>query len=413
MRATDTAAASPDTCDRYRQSFHRAAIGMFHVDVEGRLIEVNQAFLDMLGYDQEVLLGSQVQDLASEEDAGTSLALFEELIGGKRERYQVELRCLCADGTTAWGNLTMSAIRDANGLVSFAIGVFENTTERRELEVVQRHAQKLESIGGLAAGVAHELNTPIQFIGDNVRFLAESIETMLRLLGTYRQALGRDGVARSWEERKALLDDAEADAEVDYLQEEMPQALRQSLEGVERVATIVKAMKSFAHPSSDGQAWADLNQGLLDTLTVARNELKYVADVDVRLGELPRVSCQLGDLNQVWLNLLVNAAHAIADSGRHGRITVSTELDGDQVVVRVADSGTGIPEQIRQKIFEPFFTTKTVGRGTGQGLALAHSIVCDRHHGTIDVDSTVGEGTTFTVRLPVGGMAAGDGAARA
>ena len=196
-------------------------------------------------------------------------------------------------------------------------------------------------------------------------------------------------------------------ADVVLAEAEIPKAIAQTLDGVGRVATIVRAMKEFAHPDSGEKAVADLNKALTSTLTVARNELKYVADVETDLGDIPSVSCHLGDLNQVFLNLLVNAAHAIGDtvkeSGGKGRIGVRTTCEGDNVCVAISDTGGGIPEHVRSKIFDPFFTTKGVGRGTGQGLAIARSIVVDKHGGSLTFETEVGEGTTFFIRLPVDG----------
>jgi signal transduction histidine kinase len=197
----------------------------------------------------------------------------------------------------------------------------------------------------------------------------------------------------------------EQETDCAYLLEEIPKALAQTLEGVTRVATIVRAMKDFAHPESREMAAADLNRALLSTLTVARNELKYVADVETEFGHLPLVVCNIGDLNQVFLNLLVNAAHAIGESvkgtGGKGKIKVRTAAEDGAVLITISDTGCGIPEANRNKIFDPFFTTKEVGRGTGQGLAISRSVVVDRHKGALTFESEVGKGTTFFIRLPV------------
>jgi two-component system, NtrC family, sensor kinase len=190
----------------------------------------------------------------------------------------------------------------------------------------------------------------------------------------------------------------------------MPKAFQRTLDGVGRVTHIVRAMKEFAHPASNEQSAADINHALDTTLTVACNEYKYVARVETRFGELPEVMCNIGELNQVFLNLIVNAAHAIAQSGKDastGVISISTEAVGPEISVSIADNGCGIPEKNRERIFDPFFTTKEVGKGTGQGLAIARSIVVEKHGGKIDVRSEVGGGTRFTIRLPLGGQVAG------
>jgi signal transduction histidine kinase len=242
----------------------------------------------------------------------------------------------------------------------------------------------LESVGQLAAGIAHEINTPIQFIGDNVRFLGDAFGQLAA----------------------ALNGKAQTDSELAFLVEEVPEAVGQTMEGVDRVATIVRAMKAFGHPSGEEKAAADLNAAVRNTLIVANNELKYVADVVTDLGELPPVWCHLGDVNQVVLNLVVNAAHAIAaktgPGGGRGTITVRTATEGEAAVIEVSDTGTGIPSDIAERVFEPFFTTKDVGVGTGQGLTLAYALIRDRHAGTITFTTQPGQGTTFTVRIPLG-----------
>jgi signal transduction histidine kinase len=273
-------------------------------------------------------------------------------------------------------------------------------SDRGRLESELRHAQKLESVGQLAAGIAHEINTPVQFVGDNVRFLEDAFSDFSRVVEAYRQVDG------SPEPEAVLARARELATEVDtaFLVAEVPQAITQTLEGVDRVATIVRAMKAFGHPSEEHKAPADLNEAVRNTLVVANNELKGVAEVVTDLGDLPLVRCHVGDVNQVLLNLVVNAAHAVAarvgTSGERGTVTVRTRHDGDEVVIEVADTGVGIPPEIAGRVFEPFFTTKEVGKGTGQGLALAHSLVTNRHGGTIRFDSYPGAGTTFTVRLP-------------
>lgn len=269
-------------------------------------------------------------------------------------------------------------------------------------------AQHLEAVGRLAAGIAHEINTPIQFIGDNMRFLEEAFASCLRLLAEYRLALESDGGAVAWTERQRCLTEAEADADLTFFQTEVPDAIAQALEGISRVASIVAAMKSFGHPDGGQQEPADINNCVTNTVVVTRNEYKYVADLHTELGELPLVMCFPGDLKQVFLNLVVNAAHAIADrfpEGTLGLIRIATRRDGDHAVITVADNGAGIPDEIALRVFDPFYTTKEVGRGTGQGLALSRAIVEDRHGGDITFSSAPGKGTVFTVRLPIGGKA--------
>ena len=286
------------------------------------------------------------------------------------------------------------------------LAVVQDVTDRKRMELELQTSQRLEAVGHLAAGIAHEINTPIQFVGDNLHFIRDAFEdrqAVIKRYGQLHQAVLAGEVPRG------VLEDLEKAieaADMEYLGAEIPRALEQSLSGVERIATIVRAMKAFAHPGQKEKVAADLNKAIEDTLTVARNELKYVADVETDFGDLPPVVCHLADLNQVFLNLLVNAAHAIGTvmkvSGVKGRIQVKTRLDDDCVTVSISDTGCGIPEAIRTRVFDQFFTTKEVGRGTGQGLALARSIVVDKHGGRIAFEPNLPQGTTFMVSVPTG-----------
>jgi signal transduction histidine kinase len=277
--------------------------------------------------------------------------------------------------------------------------------ERMQHELVQ--ARKLESIGHLAAGIAHEINTPAQYIGDNTRFLQEAFADFDNLFGKLEQLLQAARQHNLTDELVTEVEAAVQQVDIGYLTEEVPKAIGQSLEGIERVASIVRAMKEFSHPGNGQKQAIDLNRAIQSTLTVSRNEWKYVAELVTDFApNLPLVPCLPGDFNQVILNLVVNAAQAIADvvgdgSAGKGTLKVSTHRDGDSVEIRVEDTGGGIPEDVREKIFDPFFTTKEVGKGTGQGLTIAHSIVGEKHHGTITFETEVGRGTTFIVRLPI------------
>jgi signal transduction histidine kinase len=273
---------------------------------------------------------------------------------------------------------------------------------RLHMELELRRAQKLEAIGRLANGIAHEINTPVQFTSDSVTFVAEASRDLFALLGAYR-ALHAAVVAGTGQ-REAIEEVSRRTDAVDlaYLSEQVPAALDRALDGLDRVSTIVRSMKEFSHPDGSDMTHADLNQAITTTLAVARHEYKDVAEVVTDFGELPPVQCYLGAINQVVLNLVVNASHAIADAvaPRPGRITVRTRCDGGCVTISVTDTGAGIPEAIRDRIFDPFFTTKEVGRGTGQGLAIARSVVA-KHGGELSFETEVDAGTTFTVRLPL------------
>lgn len=269
-------------------------------------------------------------------------------------------------------------------------------------------AQKLESIGQLAAGIAHEINTPTQYVTDNVQFLLRAFEKVGAIVGASRELIERIKAGEDPAAAIAQAEDVFKKARVDYVLKEAPKALQQSLDGLQRVASIVKAMKDFSHPSAGEKQPVNLDDAITSTITVATNEWKYVADIETYFDpELPLVPCMRDEVNQVFLNLIVNAAHAIDEKtigGSLGRGTIKIEArpDGeDWVEVRVSDSGCGIPEHAQNRVFDPFFTTKAVGKGTGQGLAIAYSVIVDKHGGEIEFETEIGAGTTFIVRLPV------------
>jgi PAS domain S-box-containing protein len=304
-----------------------------------------------------------------------------------------------------------SPIHDGEGRITAAIELVEDVTEKMAMERELNQAQKLEAIGQLAAGIAHEINTPIQYVGDNTRFLQEACDDLKTVLEGYAGLVAAVEATGDHAEARAHVAALTAEVDLDYLMEEIPSALEQTLEGVQRVSKIVRAMREFSHPGTDEKQAVDLNQALESTITVARNEWKYLAEMETDFAhDLPAVPCFPGEVNQVFLNLLINAAHAISDvtddgkSGK-GRITITTRATEESVVVTIADTGSGIPPSVQDRIFDPFFTTKAVGKGTGQGLAIAHAVMVEKHHGSIRFETTAGCGTTFIIELPLADLA--------
>ena len=301
----------------------------------------------------------------------------------------------------------VSPIRSETGDITHIIAIIRDLTEQRLAEAQRQQGMKLESIGQLAAGVAHEINTPIQFIGDNLKFLSDSFGDIHKAIAAYSVILEHGRTSGTIEPSLlASTDDILRTTDLAYVLDEAPKAVNQSQDGVVRVSDIVRAMKEFSHPDDGGRKAVNINQSILTTLTVARNEYKYVAEVVTDLAEdLPPIPCFVGEFNQVVLNLVINAAHAIGDvvaqSGNKGIITVSSRLEGESVEIRISDTGTGIPEAARARIFDPFFTTKSVGKGTGQGLFIARTVIVKKHHGSLDFETEIGGGTTFIIRLPL------------
>lgn len=280
----------------------------------------------------------------------------------------------------------------------------EEAATRERLQVQLNLARRLEAVGQLSAGVAHEINTPLQYVGDSVHFLGQACERISGYIQRVDQLLAPK-VAPAWSDLQAAIQNARKTSRLEFVMGEIPGATLAAKEGIEHVSRIVQALKSFSHRGTEEKAASDLNLAIQNTLVMAQNEYKSVATVQTQLGELPLVNCIIGQVNQVLLNLIVNAAHAIADSGRSslGTITVTSSAQDGVASVSISDDGCGIPEDIQDKIFEQFFTTKEVGRGTGQGLALARQIVVEAHGGTIGFTSEAGKGTTFTFRLPIDG----------
>lgn len=269
-------------------------------------------------------------------------------------------------------------------------------------------AQKLESVGQLAAGIAHEINTPTQYISSNLDFLADAFADVKRLVDTLKGLLQQIHKETPITEPCAMVENLLKELDWKYLETEIPTAIDQSREGVKRVTTIVCAMKDFSHPGSGEKDFYDLNKILETTITFTSNEWKYCAEIVTDLeGDLPKVFCLSDEIGQVFLNILINATHAIAGKNMannvKGRITVSTRHIQDHVEICIEDTGIGIPENIRERVFDPFFTTKEVGKGTGQGLAIAHDVIENKHNGTLRLTSVVGVGTIFTIQLPIKG----------
>ena len=389
-----------------------AGEGIVGLDEDGKIVFVNPAAASMLGWEPAELVGKVHHELAHHSRPNGDpyppqrCPVHRTLRDGTVPRIDNEVFWR-KDGTSFPVEYTSTPIREDDRIIG-AVVTFRDVTEKRSLESQLAQAQKLESIGQLAAGVAHEINTPTQYIGDNTRFLQETFQALRKLLDCFSRLLQANKEGTVTAELLEEVETAVEQADLKYLVDEIPVAIEQSLDGVQRVATIVRSMKEFSHPAGTQMQAVDINRAIENTLTVSRSEWKYVADAVTDLDpNIPPVVCLPGECNQVFLNLIINAAHAVADKLRDGStsekgtITVATRRDGDWVEIRVRDTGTGIPEEIRAKVLDPFFTTKEVGRGTGQGLAIAHSVVVDKHGGTLTFDTEVGRGTTFMVRLPI------------
>ena len=392
-----------DTLRQLSIAIEQSPVSVVLMNPDGGVSYVNRRFSESTGYLAEDVVGSNWFKLQSESTSQPQYAaLWSAMRKGKE--WHGELRNKKKNGQPYWAAVAVTPILDGNGAISHFVAIKEDITERRAMENELRQSQKLEGIGQLAAGIAHEINTPTQFVTDNLTFLQESWRAVFPLLDLYIKR-ARSELAKAAPDVAAEIAAAEQGCDLQFITEEVPHAISQSLDGARRVAAIVRAMKEFSHPDSAEKTDTDLNQAILATITVARNEWKYVAEVTTCFDQsLAPVHCYPGEINQVILNLVVNAAQSIRDKvkdGEKGAISICTRRKGSFAEISVSDTGMGIPEEIQSRIYEPFFTTKEVGRGTGQGLALAHSVVVKKHLGKIWFETEIGRGTTFFIDLPI------------
>jgi signal transduction histidine kinase len=325
---------------------------------------------------------------------------------GGEASIRLETECRHKNGTTVPVGVFLQYLTADDGEPLF-VGIARNIADKKDQEIQLRHLQKMESIGQLAAGIAHEINTPTQYVADNTHFLKEAFDDLETAVESYDRLLeaARQGSVSA--DLIAEVDAAKEEADLEYIADETPKALEQALEGLQKISIIVSAMKEFSHPGGDDKELVDINGLINNTLTVSRNEWKYVAKMETELDpSLPMIPGFKSKLSQVFLNLIVNAAHAIAgvggeESSHEGIIKITTKQVGGNAEVRISDNGPGVPEELKNRIFDPFFTTKEVGKGTGQGLSIAHSVVVDKHSGSLDLEQEPGTGATFIIRLPL------------
>ena len=387
--------------------------GVITVDIMGKIRLLNPAAEAITGWSNHEASGQPLVKVFSVLDptlkSPDKVMAFKDLLpqDGSGERRFQNLTLLCNNQVHKIIAGTISLMLGSNQQIMGFTIVFQDVTEQQQHQVQQALSQKLKSIGQLAAGIAHEINTPMQYVGDNIYFLEDALADFTPLLEKYRQLVnGCEQVGEKIELAKEIYH-LEQQINLNYLQEEISRALEQSREGIERVRKLVVNMKDFAHSSSGVKALADINKGVESTIQICINEWKYHAELQAELSpDLPLVYCVIDEINQAVLNLIINSAHAIRDavnSGRYnkGLIQVRTRREGDGVAIEITDNGGGIPAEVKYLVFDPFFTTKDVGKGTGQGLTITHDIIVNKHGGRITLESEENKGTCFTLYLPV------------
>ncbi|MCK4358790.1 MAG: PAS domain S-box protein [Candidatus Cloacimonetes bacterium] len=395
---------------KYRTLMHNINVGVFRNSVgpTGRFIEANPTIIKMFGFeDKEEFLLRSISSLY--QNPKDSKSFNEKMLKTGFVKNE-ELKLKRKDGMPFLASLSVVAVKDENGEYKYFDGVIEDITERKYMEMQFRQTQKLEAIGQMAAGIAHEINSPIQYIGYNISLFNESFSKLIKFLKKQNALLEAFKNGSSSQEYFKELENDLAEVDIDCMLAEVPAALKYSKDGIDRVSKIVGAMKEFCHPGESKKIPIDINKAIKGTIIVSRNEWKYVAEMKTDFAEdMPQVLCIPDEFNQIILNIVLNAAQAISEvvgdgAEKKGRITISTHHDKDWAEIRISDTGIGIPKEEQPKIFNLFYTTKEVGKGTGQGLAICHNYVVKKHNGTITFETAVGKGTTFIIRLPIGNI---------
>ncbi len=388
------------------QLFYSTADGLCVIDGSYTISRINDRYPFLGDASEDSYLGSACREVFGFSICGTEDCVMKRLENGE-SRVEIDI-VWEYEGEQKPFILTAAPVYDSAGNLTAIIETLKDMSERKELERQLVHAQKMESVGQLAAGIAHEINTPMQYLGDNTRFLKDAFDDLTDLCGKFSNLKEMATKGTVSKEMIDEIDNALEDADLEFIKDEVPQAIDQSLDGIDRVSRIVRSMKEFSHPGVESKTLFNINRGIDTTVTISRNEWKYVAEIETKLdSNLPLVPCLPGDFNQAMLNIIVNASHAIGDKAEKtgdkekGRINITTKRDGDFAEICISDTGGGIPDSIKDRVFDPFFTTKEVGKGTGQGLSFVYSIIVDKHDGSLSFESEEGIGTTFKILLPL------------
>lgn len=384
---------------KYRMLIDKLSEAVFLM-IENKFELVNSKFLDILQLPEEVIFkhNFNISDYLTDESK-LLLKEREDKIAVGEDVPKVYILSLASESGEQKDVEVSVSYLNFNGKTAIQ-GIVRDLTEVRKQETQIRHLQKMEAIGTLAAGIAHEINTPSQFVNDNLTFLKETFQELTPILNFNNK------ITENQNEINTLVELVE-EADLDYLLEEVPSAIDQSLEGISRIANIVGAMRDFAHTGPKDKISANLENIISSSITLSKNAWKYIAEIETNFDKsIPNIVCQPNDLNQVIVNMIVNSSHSMENKFENkdsleGKIIISTFEKNENVEITISDNGLGMPEKIVKRIFDPFFTTKDVGKGTGQGLAIAYDIIVNKHNGDIKVNSEDGVGTTFLITLPI------------
>lgn len=389
--------------EKYRTLVETMNEGILVINKDHFVTYINQKICALLGRSRDEIIGRNFENFLhpdSKHDFVRQQLLRKE---GYSDSYEFIL--VNKDGEKVFVLSSPTPLIDERLNYNGSYEVITNISNLKLIEHQLIHSQKMETIGVMAAGLAHEINTPLQYAIGNSTFVKETIDKLVQFITSIRDLMHDMAPAKLAANPRAIDDIIDA-FDVDFITKEIPPAINECLEGLNRIAAIVLSVKKFAHPDSDEFRPINVNEEITTTINISRNEWKYVADMECRFDEnLPPLSCIASDFNQVILNLIINASHAVQEkyneTAQKGTIRITTSMDKHDLVVSVSDNGTGIPVRVQNKIFNPFFTTKDVGKGTGMGLAIVLKII-EKHKGKIWFESEEGKGTTFHVRFPLG-----------
>lgn len=390
---------------REKEIVEQMADGLLTIDSSGVIEGINSAGFLMFAYTRESAIGCNIQSLMkTERIQNLSENSLDGALDGNLGQTMVA-QGVKQDGSFFPIEVNFSKISIASQTQSIFNCVVRDITHRVQLEDQLRQSQKLESIGQLSAGIAHEINTPTQYIADNTMFLNTAFDSCIKIINGTKVIIDKDIseiTLKELEDMRSIY----SENDMEFIVNEIPLAISQSIEGLERVTKIIGAMKSFSHSSQGEMSEVDITEAINSTVTVSRSEWRYIANLSTDYSEhLPKIKCIRDEFNQVILNFIVNAAHAIEErygkqSEQLGNIKIAVSLEQDKVQISIRDDGIGMSNEVKNRIFDPFFTTKEVGKGTGQGLSMAYSVIVDKHNGSIDVESELNVGTQFNILVP-------------
>ncbi|MBE2189990.1 MAG: PAS domain S-box protein [Desulfobulbaceae bacterium] len=388
----------------YRSTLDLSPNSVVILDSAGKILYVNKKFTETTLFKYNEVHHKNVKDNLPYMCEFADNSVWELLINERQ--WHGQAKNIKKNGKYYWESVSIYAQSEENSYNNFYVIFKEDISEKIKIENQRTISKKMESIGHLAAGIAHEINSPLQFVNDSIYFLDISFTDMIEYIKTIEEYFKSNaGSIENYVELNNSLQALKDNLDLEFVLSEVPEAFVRISNGLGRVNKIITAMKRFTHSSQNEKSMVDINQEIEMATILTKNEWKYVAEMKLNLAEeLPMIFCRVDEINQVLINLIVNASHAIADKKEmtetDGTITIATSIEGNDCKITISDTGKGILPENMDRVFDPFFTTKDPGKGTGQGLSLSHDIIVNKHGGQIYIESDFGHGTTVTVKIP-------------